>query len=207
MRSTLSREEIREAILDAATRLVERFGYRKTTMDDLAREAGVGKGTLYLYFESKEDVVLSVGDRTNARLVERLREIARSEASAAERIREILRTRILYRFDRMAGLQQNAGEMYRDLWPTLAPRRDCYDAAEAAVIEDVIRDGVARGEMTCPDPAGWALALVWGTNSQLPYSLAPQQMRDRRAVEKRVDAVAQVMIAGLKAARNVSDVS
>jgi len=45
-----------ERLLDVATTLLVRWGYRKTTIDDVAREAGVGKGTIYLHFEDKENL-------------------------------------------------------------------------------------------------------------------------------------------------------
>jgi AcrR family transcriptional regulator len=45
-----------ERLLDAATRLLVRWGYRKTTIDDVAREAGVGKGTIYLHWKDKNDL-------------------------------------------------------------------------------------------------------------------------------------------------------
>jgi len=45
-----------ERLLDAATTLLVRWGYRKTTIDDVAREAGVGKGTIYLYWKDKNDL-------------------------------------------------------------------------------------------------------------------------------------------------------
>src|SRR5215467_11996204 len=45
-----------ERILDAATILLVRWGYRKTTVDDVAREAGVGKGTIYLYWRDKNEL-------------------------------------------------------------------------------------------------------------------------------------------------------
>jgi len=43
------REARAQRILDAASTLILRYGYHKTTIDDIAREAGVGKGTLYLH--------------------------------------------------------------------------------------------------------------------------------------------------------------
>ncbi|MBY6275247.1 MAG: TetR/AcrR family transcriptional regulator, partial [Symbiobacterium thermophilum] len=43
-------------ILDAAAALVERYGYSRTTMDDVAREAGVAKGTLYLHWNTREEL-------------------------------------------------------------------------------------------------------------------------------------------------------
>jgi AcrR family transcriptional regulator len=45
-----------ERILDAAATLLARWGYRKTTVDDVAREASVGKGTIYLYWKDKNDL-------------------------------------------------------------------------------------------------------------------------------------------------------
>lgn len=45
-----------ERLLDAATTLLVRWGYRKTTIDDVAREAGVGKGTIYLHWKDKNNL-------------------------------------------------------------------------------------------------------------------------------------------------------
>src|SRR5690348_11626096 len=44
----------REAILAAALELFGRYGYRRTSIDDIARQAGIAKGTVYLYVENKE---------------------------------------------------------------------------------------------------------------------------------------------------------
>jgi AcrR family transcriptional regulator len=48
------REARAKRILDAASTLILRYGYHKTTIDDIAREAGVGKGTLYLHWNTRE---------------------------------------------------------------------------------------------------------------------------------------------------------
>jgi AcrR family transcriptional regulator len=45
-----------ERLLDTATTLLVRWGYRKTTIDDVAREAGVGKGTIYLHWKDKNEL-------------------------------------------------------------------------------------------------------------------------------------------------------
>lgn len=45
-----------ERLLDAATTLLVRWGYRKTTIDDVAREASVGKGTIYLHWKDKNEL-------------------------------------------------------------------------------------------------------------------------------------------------------
>ena len=95
MRAIAIREDIRDLILDATERLLIRYGYAKMTMDDLAQEVGVAKGTLYLHFPSKEEVVLSRIDRMVDRLIGELREIAASRREPVSKLREMLITRVL----------------------------------------------------------------------------------------------------------------
>jgi AcrR family transcriptional regulator len=49
-------ETKRDAILDAALKLFSQYGYRRTSIDDIAREAEIAKGTVYLSFKSKEEI-------------------------------------------------------------------------------------------------------------------------------------------------------
>ena len=85
MRAIAVREDISDLILDAADRLLARYGYKKMTIDDVAKEVGIGKGTIYLHFKSKEEIALARVDRIVDRLNERLRAIADSNGSAAAR--------------------------------------------------------------------------------------------------------------------------
>lgn len=56
-RSGRVRQEVRaDAILDAASELIQRWGYNKTTVDDIARKAGVAKGTIYLHWKTRDDL-------------------------------------------------------------------------------------------------------------------------------------------------------
>lgn len=49
-------EEVKKAILEAAKRVFQKWGLNKTTMEDIAHEAGKGKSTLYYYFKSKDEI-------------------------------------------------------------------------------------------------------------------------------------------------------
>ncbi len=53
----------RDQILDAAARLIHRQGYHCTSVDDVLRETGVGKGNFYYYFKSKEDLGYAIIER------------------------------------------------------------------------------------------------------------------------------------------------
>ena len=64
------REQRAERILDAAAELMLRWGYNKTTIDDIARYAGVAKGTIYLHWKTREDLFTALMRREYIRLVE-----------------------------------------------------------------------------------------------------------------------------------------
>ena len=64
------REQRAERILDAAAELMLRWGYNKTTIDDIVRFAGVPKGTIYLHWKTREDLFLALMRREYVRLVE-----------------------------------------------------------------------------------------------------------------------------------------
>src|SRR6516164_9482656 len=123
MSAPVAQTDTRDAILDAIERLLARYGYKKTTMDDLAREAGIGKGTIYLYFPSKEEVALSSIDRVVERVQERLRGLAASSLSAEDRLREMLAERVLMRFDSVQAYSQGLDDLFESLRPAYMARR------------------------------------------------------------------------------------
>ena len=63
-----------ERILDAAADLLQRWGYRRLTMDDVADAAGIGKGTIYLHWKTREALFQAVLNREVAALIADLRE-------------------------------------------------------------------------------------------------------------------------------------
>jgi AcrR family transcriptional regulator len=63
-----------ERILDTATALMVRWGYRKTTIDDVAREYGVGKGTIYLHWKDKNELFRAAIRRANLQVTEDLKQ-------------------------------------------------------------------------------------------------------------------------------------
>ncbi|GHO44766.1 TetR/AcrR family transcriptional regulator [Ktedonospora formicarum] len=62
-RRTSKREERAQRILDAACKLMLRYGYTKTTVDDIAREAQVAKGTIYLHWKTREELFMTLAIR------------------------------------------------------------------------------------------------------------------------------------------------
>ena len=197
MTAIAPKEAVRDSILDATDRLLARFGYRKMTIEDIAAEAGIGKGTIYLHFTSKEEVVLSHIDRIVDRLNDQLREIARSNATTAERLRQMLLTRVLFRFDSIQHYTQSLNDLLAVLRPRLLARRAQYFESEAQIFSEVLASGRESGELNFEDEHVTAHALLQATNGLLPYSLSTTELGERQEVEQRTADVANLMVRGL----------
>lgn len=145
-------EKTRERILGAAQECFARHGLKKTTVDDIALAAGVGKGTVYLHFHDKDDVFMAVLEARvralNAAAVAGLEAGLEAEAGAGAlpRLSRMLRNTLTFleQDPLLAGLMQmDPGTAPADLAPFIAR---CH-ADAAAMVEGVLREGVVAGEI------------------------------------------------------------
>ena len=201
MRHIAQRQDIRDLILDAVGVLLARYGYRKMTKDDVARQVGIGKGTIYLHFPSKEELILSHIDRIAERVAARLRAIAGSSDPAARRLREMLEARVLVRFDAVLDYSQNLSDLLSSVRTALLARRESYFALEANILEEVLREGTRTGALECDNPRAASRVLVLSTNALLPFSLSARELGRREDVVDQVGRIADLLIKGLQSSR------
>lgn len=194
-------ESTRDDVLDAVERLLGRYGYGKMSIADVAAEAGIGKGTVYLFFPSKEELVLSAIDRIAERLHAEMQDIAVGPGNVIRRLRRCLLVRVLARFDGAQTHTPSLDELLAALRPTLLGRRQGHFQREARILEGLLRDGLHRGELSFRGTRATAEALVTATNALLPYSLSVRELGKRRIIETRAARVIDLLIAGLRAHR------
>src|SRR4051812_15247688 len=88
--------ERRQQILAAAERLLRHYGPHKTTMAEIAREATIGVGTVYLEFPSKEAIICELSTLRHGAVLDAMREAAgKSSARCCDRLRMMLDARVL----------------------------------------------------------------------------------------------------------------
>jgi AcrR family transcriptional regulator len=141
-----------ERILDAATTLLVRWGYRKTTIDDVAREAGVGKGTIYLHWKDKNDLFRAAILRANQQVGEDLmqRVAADPEGGLAHRLwtHGMLAARAN---PLVAAIMKGQWDIFQGLMSTLDPgiRSQLVGNAEAYVAQ-LQSAGLIRADIPAP---------------------------------------------------------
>lgn len=197
MPSVVQTKEMREAILDATDKLLAVYGYKKMTIDDLAREVGIGKGSIYLHFASKEEIALSHVDRIVERVKTELNRIAESEISPFEKIKLMIASRVLLRFDSVQHYTQSLNDLLADLRVNLLARRKKYFEEEAEIFAKVIERGQASGDFKFGSAAETAETILLATNSLLPFSLTTRELGERDEIEEKTTRIANLLLKGL----------
>ena len=198
MKDATQIRDVKSAILDAADRLLARSGYKKMTIDDLAAEVGIGKGSVYLHFSSKEEIALSHIDAIIERVKTRLHAVANKRTSYESRLKEMLIERVLCRFDSVQHYTQSLNDILSKIRPSLLERRKRYFEEEARIFAALIRNGIKDGAFAKINVEDTARSLLLATNSLLPYSLSTQELGERAQIEKRASVLADLLLKGLK---------
>jgi AcrR family transcriptional regulator len=198
MPTVVQTKEVREAILDATDHLLSRYGYKKMTIDDLAREVGIGKGSIYLHFTSKEEIALSHIDRIVENVKKKLREIADSDCSDADCLRQMLLARVLLRFESVQHYTQNLNDLLADIRPKLMARRSKYFAEEAVIFAEIIKRGQEKGKLQKGNPLKIAETFLLATNSLLPFNLTTRELGKRSEIEDKTLRLANLLVRGLE---------
>ncbi len=136
------------AIRDAAMRVVARKGFDHVTVQDIADEAGIAKGTVYLYFKSREDILEKTMTFSFEDFHERIREAIDAGGAFAEVIERVVRTQLEFFEER-----QEFFRLYLVMAEPLGERRLKKHAAYrthiarlTALIESALESGEARRE-------------------------------------------------------------
>ena len=197
MKAAVQTVEVREAILDATDEFLARFGYQKMTIDDLANAVGIGKGSVYLHFSSKEEIALSHIDRIVERLKGELKIIVRKKISPEERIRQMLLKRVLHRFDSVQHYTRSLNDILSAIRPKFLARRKKYFEEEAEIFAVVVEEGQKAKIFSGKNPLETATALLLATNSLLPFSLTTRELGERDEIEEKTQRLANLILEGL----------
>jgi AcrR family transcriptional regulator len=149
----------RQTILEACERLLCGKGPAKTTMAEIAKEAGLAVGSLYLDFDSKEAIVAELSRSTHAKILEAMRVAAAATPDHAERITAVFEARTRA-FLRAARAGAHGADLVHCQSDGVRVAHDEHVAAERALIEQLLEGGIRAGALAAREPSTCAEALV-----------------------------------------------
>jgi AcrR family transcriptional regulator len=198
------KQALRQKILEAAREVFFRDGFMAANLDEVAQKAGVAKGTLYRYFESKAELYVEVLAHNGEIFKQRMRETVGGGGSASDRIRRVakfyfdhwVRNRDYFEIFWAIENQSVIGELppgvlgqVSELWA------ECIE-----IVAGIITDGVESGEFVESD--AWEVAnILWTVANALIQTEKSATRRSLRRVglEKAFEDTIALFLRGLSA--------
>ena len=142
------------AILEASRRVFAKKGFDAALVDDIAAEAGIAKGTVYLYFKSKADIYNAALQEDMAALALLKTQRVAAAATAYEKLRAYIAVAVEYcerRRDFFRIFLVESGKLACPARHSPKQQRELA-AGQVTVLLDLLRSAAASGEIHCPDP-------------------------------------------------------
>ena len=149
-------------IIDAAVIAIAENGYHQTQVSKIAKQAGVADGTIYLYFKSKEDILISLFEEKMGHFIEKIDEMIASNGTAAEKLLMMIDAHfsMLSEDHHLAivtqlELRQSNKELRLKINEVLR--------GYLKVIDKIITDGIENGEFSNKLDVRLARQMIFGT--------------------------------------------
>ncbi|MBI3635729.1 MAG: TetR/AcrR family transcriptional regulator [Candidatus Rokubacteria bacterium] len=183
-----------QQIIDAAVRVFARNGYYNSRVSDIAREAGIASGTIYLYFKTKDEILVTLFREKMASFVAFLRREIASESDAIAKLRRLvtLHFRVLEADPDLAEVVQVELRQGQKFFRGASAHEV---SAYFALIGSILEEGIAAGQIRRDVPVKIATKMLFGAMDQLATSwvLGKRGYRLSEAAE----AVAAIFLRGV----------
>ena len=134
-------QDKKKLIIAVAEKFFSRFGLNKTTMNEIAKAARIGKATLYHYFASKEHIFTEVIQKESQRLENRLNTVIKEANNPKEQIRVYIITRINY-LNNLSNIYSALTDKYLEHYSSIKKFRQDFYNGENKILAKILQAGV-----------------------------------------------------------------
>jgi len=149
---------IRDTILEVAAKRFIHYGYHKTTVEEIARDADIGKGSIYLHFKSKEEILLELVRLFRTELMDKWIGIQKSRQTPERKLYNLLKTRLNYVMDKKTSIFSFSVKPERLLHKIVGVAEESKPQY-LAILESVLSEGERKGVFHMEDRSEVATTL------------------------------------------------
>ena len=155
----IDRTERKTFILEIAQNLFAKFGLAKTTIDDIAKKARMGKASIYYYFKSKESIFQEVIDKEGRALQDKILVAVNTEKSPQEKMCAYFITRMTMLKD-LINYYSALRDEYLEHYSFVTKARQSFDVFETTLISNILQEGIQSGDFEVENAALAAEAIL-----------------------------------------------
>jgi AcrR family transcriptional regulator len=152
-------EEARLKIIEISRKIFTHFGFKKTTMEEIALATRKGKSSIYYYFNSKEDIFKAVVEKEAEELKAELYKKIDGVDDPIEQLKIYITVR-MRKLNKLTNFYTAIKSDYLSHLEFIEQIRKSYDLDEVRVVAGIIQEGIERGKFSVDDPHLSAVAIV-----------------------------------------------
>jgi len=183
----------KELILKVSRDLFAKFGLKKTTVEEIARFAHIGKGTIYHYFDSKERIFAEVIEEEREFLRKRVWEAINREDSPQGKLKAFLLTKLKY-LVQLSNYYGSLRDKYLERYAVIEKARRESFKEELKIIKTILEEGVRKAIFSVENLPLTVLAIVSSLRG-VEYSLT---LEEGIWTEDNLEALLRVLLRGLE---------
>lgn len=165
----MAKDQTKNKILSVAARIFARYGYQKTTVDEIARTAHKAKGSVYYYYKSKEDLFRAVVEQEISILKKGLTKVIVDSDEATGMIRSYLMTRMFLMKDASNYHESLKAEFVED-YEFLSEVRDDFTRFEIELMKAILDRGVRENKFMIRDTFATAQVIILAMKAiEIPF--------------------------------------
>jgi AcrR family transcriptional regulator len=189
----INKEEFRKKIIISSGQIFRRFGFRKTTMDEIARALKIGKSSIYYYFASKEEIFEEVVLYEANVLRNELTTAIKSVESPVDKMRNYVFVR-MKAFEKLANYYNAIFDKNLDHFDFIETVREKYDREELAILRLILYDGARKKVFNVSNSEYTALAIQTTLKGlEVPLFWKKKELN----IEERLNAILDVLFYGI----------
>ncbi len=174
------KEEVRAYIVSVARKIFTRYGFRKTTMEQIAASAKKGKSSIYYYFGSKEEIFRAVVEKEVFELKQQLEKTIHRDDAPIDK----LKTYILFRLHHVRTVENfyaALNDQFLSQMDFILAIRKNFDLQERQVVREILEEGIADGSFQVNSSEIGAIAITTMMKGlELPLLLSDEHKQDRQ---------------------------
>ncbi|MEN8229043.1 MAG: TetR/AcrR family transcriptional regulator [Bacteroidota bacterium] len=173
------KKEVRTHIVGVARKIFTRYGFRKTTMDEIAKATHKGKSSIYYYFQSKEEIFRAVVEKEAEELKVKLDNTIQKDDAPIDKLRKYILFR-LHHLRTVENFYAALNEEYLSHMDFILEIRQQVDSEELQVVKEILEEGMQNGTFQVVSSEIGAIAITTMMKGlELPLLLSDEHKTDR----------------------------
>jgi AcrR family transcriptional regulator len=189
----MDKDEVKESIINISGHIFSRFGFRKTTVDEIAYASRKGKSSIYYYFDSKEDIFKAVVEKEAGIMKEEILKAIASAETPMQKLKAHVMTR-MQSMGKLANFYSALKDDYLSHLDFIDKIRKDFDLEEIGMMEEILAQGCQNNEFDIRDTHLTAVGIVTALKGlEIPLFWGGEE----KDPETRIDHLIHILFHGI----------